>query len=146
MPYKLRKAPKRDLYWVVNVDSGKKHSIEPIPRERAQRQMNLLRGVEHGFVPTKNYVRGGYESDSSSSSSSSSCSSSSSSSGEMMGGTRWIQKVVQSPKFKRGSFTKQALRHHETPEQFAHDVEKHPEEFKLTTRRRAQFLTNIKRR
>ena len=62
MPYKLRKAPKRELYWVVNTDSGKKHSIEPIPRDRAQRQMNLLRGIEHGFKPTKGYrspVKGG---------------------------------------------------------------------------------------
>lgn len=62
MPYKLRKAPKRELFWVVNTDTGKKHSIEPIPRDRAQRQMNLLRGVEHGFVPTKGYrspVKGG---------------------------------------------------------------------------------------
>jgi hypothetical protein len=55
MPYKLRKAPKRELYWVVNTDTGKKHSIEPIPRDRAQRQMNLLRGIEHGFKPTKGY-------------------------------------------------------------------------------------------
>ena len=62
MPYKLRKAPKRELFWVVNTDTGKKHSIEPIPRDRAQRQMNLLRGIEHGFKPTKGYrspVKGG---------------------------------------------------------------------------------------
>jgi hypothetical protein len=62
MPYKLRKAPNRELFWVVNTDTGKKHSIQPIPRARAQRQMNLLRGIEHGFVPTKGYrspVKGG---------------------------------------------------------------------------------------
>ena len=35
MPYKLRKAPKKDLYWVVNTDTGEKHSKEPIPRELA---------------------------------------------------------------------------------------------------------------
>ena len=51
MPYKLRKAPNRDLYWVINTDTGHKYSIEPIPKERAQKQMNLLRGVMHGFVP-----------------------------------------------------------------------------------------------
>ena len=62
MPYKLRKAPKRELFWVVNTDTGKKHSIEPIPRDRAPRQMTLLRGIEHGFKPTKGYrspVKGG---------------------------------------------------------------------------------------
>jgi hypothetical protein len=51
MPYKLRKAPNRDLFWVVNTETGHKHSIEPIPKSRAQRQLNLLRGIDHGFVP-----------------------------------------------------------------------------------------------
>jgi hypothetical protein len=41
MPYKLRKAPNRDLYWVVGED-GKKHSKEPIPEERAKAQMRVL--------------------------------------------------------------------------------------------------------
>ena len=41
MPYKLRKAPNRDLYWVVGED-GKKHSKEPIPKERAEAQMRAL--------------------------------------------------------------------------------------------------------
>ncbi len=41
MPYKLRKAPKRDLYWVVGED-GTKHSKEPIPKERAEAQMKAL--------------------------------------------------------------------------------------------------------
>jgi hypothetical protein len=41
MPYKLRKAPKRDLYWVVGED-GKKHSEEPLPRARAEAQMRAL--------------------------------------------------------------------------------------------------------
>lgn len=41
MPYKLRKAPGRDLYWVVGVD-GKKYSKDPIPEERAKAQMRVL--------------------------------------------------------------------------------------------------------
>ncbi|NDD53234.1 hypothetical protein EBZ39_05070 [bacterium] len=45
MPYKLRKAPKRDLYWVVGED-GKHHSKEPIPKERAQAQMRALYRAE----------------------------------------------------------------------------------------------------
>jgi len=64
---------------------------------------------------------------------------------EMRGGaTRWIQDVVQSPKFKKGAFTKQALRHHETPTEFAEEVAEHPTEFKPTTRHRAQFVKNVK--
>jgi hypothetical protein len=42
MPWKLRKAPKRDLYWVVNKETGRKYSKEPIPRDRAEAQMRLL--------------------------------------------------------------------------------------------------------
>lgn len=52
MPYKLRKAPKKDLYWVVNSDTGKKHSKDPIPLEKAKAQMRLLYGVESGSIRT----------------------------------------------------------------------------------------------
>lgn len=45
MPYKLRKAPKRDLYWVVAQD-GTKKSKEPIPLERAKAQMRALYAAE----------------------------------------------------------------------------------------------------
>ena len=41
MPYKLRKAPKRDLYWVVAED-GRHMSKDPLPRERAVAQMRAL--------------------------------------------------------------------------------------------------------
>ena len=41
MPYKLRKAPKRDLYWVVGPD-GKHHSKDPLPKERAEAQRRAL--------------------------------------------------------------------------------------------------------
>jgi len=42
MPWKLRKAPNRDLYWVVTKDTGKKHSKEPLPKEDAEAQMRAL--------------------------------------------------------------------------------------------------------
>ena len=42
MPYKLRKAPKRDLYWVVSTETGKKHSKDPLPKARAEAQMRAL--------------------------------------------------------------------------------------------------------
>jgi len=38
MPYKLRKAPNRNLYWVVAQD-GRHLSHDPLPRERAMAQM-----------------------------------------------------------------------------------------------------------
>jgi len=42
MPYKLRKAPKRDLYWVVNTETKEKYSKEPLPKEDAAAQMRAL--------------------------------------------------------------------------------------------------------
>jgi len=41
MPYRLRKAPNRDLYWVVAED-GTKKSKDPIPLDRAKAQMRAL--------------------------------------------------------------------------------------------------------
>ena len=38
---------------VVNTMTGRHFSTEPIPVERAEKQMRLLRGVEHGMVPKK---------------------------------------------------------------------------------------------
>ena len=50
MPYKLRKAPKKELYWVVNKETGKKHSLEPLPRQKALAQMRALYAVEKGYT------------------------------------------------------------------------------------------------
>lgn len=41
MPYKLRKVPKKDLYWVVGED-GTKHSKEGLPKEKAEAQMRAM--------------------------------------------------------------------------------------------------------
>ncbi len=57
---------------------------------------------------------------------------------------KWIQEVVRH--MKKGAFTKQAIRHHETPEEYAMDVLRHAKKHTLKTRRRAQFLINIKKR
>lgn len=48
MPYKLRKAPNRDLYWVVTIETGKKHSKQPISMEKAKAQMRILESVLFG--------------------------------------------------------------------------------------------------
>jgi hypothetical protein len=56
----------------------------------------------------------------------------------------FIQRVVS--KMDKGAFTKQSLRHHRTPEQYANDVLKHPKKHTLKTRRRAQFLKNIRKK
>gem|GEM_PF-3869637 len=45
MPYKLRKAPNRDLYWVIAQD-GRHMSKDPIPKKRAEAQMRALYAAE----------------------------------------------------------------------------------------------------
>jgi hypothetical protein len=55
MPYKLRKAPKRDLYWVVTIETGKKHSKDPIPLDKAQAQMRILEKQLVGGITTEEY-------------------------------------------------------------------------------------------
>ena len=50
MPYKLRKAPNRDRFWVVSKESGMKHSEDPLPRARAEAQMRALYAAEGGYV------------------------------------------------------------------------------------------------
>ena len=42
MPFGLRKKPKKDLYWVINKDTGKKFSKEAMPKEKAEAQMRAL--------------------------------------------------------------------------------------------------------
>lgn len=37
---------------VVNSMTGRHHSTEPIPMEKAKKQKRLLDAVEHGFKPT----------------------------------------------------------------------------------------------
>jgi len=46
MPYKLRKARGRELYWVVAED-GTKKSKEPLPLEKAKAQMRALYANMH---------------------------------------------------------------------------------------------------
>ena len=50
MPYKLRKAPKKELYWVITIETGKKHSKLPIPLDKAQAQMRVLEATLKGGV------------------------------------------------------------------------------------------------
>ena len=50
MPYKLRKAPRKDLYWVVTIETGKKHSKEPILLEKAKAQMRILESALKGGI------------------------------------------------------------------------------------------------
>lgn len=45
MPYKLRKAPGKALYWVVGED-GKRFSKDPIPKDRAKAQLRALYAAE----------------------------------------------------------------------------------------------------
>jgi hypothetical protein len=50
MPYKLRKSPNKNLYWVVTKSTGRKHSIKPLPKSRAKKQMAALYAIEKGYT------------------------------------------------------------------------------------------------
>jgi hypothetical protein len=41
MPFEIQKAGK-DSYYVVTIDTGKKHSSRPIPYEKALAQLQIL--------------------------------------------------------------------------------------------------------
>ena len=59
MPFGLRKKPKKDLYWVINKETGKKFSKEPMPKEKAEAQMRAL----YANVPVEGgikYAKFGY--------------------------------------------------------------------------------------
>lgn len=58
----------------------------------------------------------------------------------------WIHGVVTSPAFKKGAFTAQAEKRGMTSIEFKEEVLKHPTDYDLRTRRRAQFLKNIERK
>ena len=42
MPYALRKVRGKDLYYVVNKNTGKKYSDAPLTRSMAERQLKAL--------------------------------------------------------------------------------------------------------
>ena len=42
MPYKLRKARGQNLYWVISEETGKKHSLEPLSLDVAEKQLKAL--------------------------------------------------------------------------------------------------------
>lgn len=50
MPFAIRKVPKKELYWVVNKETGKKHSKEGLPKETAEAQRKALYAAESGYV------------------------------------------------------------------------------------------------
>ncbi|NBP02695.1 MAG: hypothetical protein EBU90_21760 [Proteobacteria bacterium] len=54
---------------------------------------------------------------------------------------KWIQMAMKH--IKKGAFTKEALKHHETPMEYAKEVLEHPEQHTLKTRKRAQFAVNV---
>ena len=47
MPYKLRKAPGKDLYWVVNKETKQKLSKIPMAKDQAMAQMRAVYANEH---------------------------------------------------------------------------------------------------
>jgi hypothetical protein len=49
MPYKIKRTGNK--YQVVNTETGQAKS-KPTSKAKAERQLKLLRGIEHGWTPT----------------------------------------------------------------------------------------------
>lgn len=47
--FRLRKSPRKDLYWVVGED-GRKYSRLPIPKSRAEAQRRAIYATLNGYV------------------------------------------------------------------------------------------------
>jgi len=58
----------------------------------------------------------------------------------------FIQKVVSSPKFKKGALTAEAKRHGLSAMDYAHEVLASPDKYSTKTRHRAQFAVNAQRK
>ena len=61
MPYKLRKAPNKDLYWVTEIGTNKKFSKLPISLDKAKAQLRILDeslkgGIEFDIKPPSYYM------------------------------------------------------------------------------------------
>ena len=120
MPFALEKW--NDKAIVVNTQTGKHYSQVPISREKAEAQMRLLKNYVDKGEPKKDPPADDPPSD-----------------------KKWIQDVVSSPSFKKGAFTKQAKAKGATAKEFMHEVLSHPDQYDLTTRKRAQFMKNIQK-
>lgn len=138
MPYTLRKAPGQERFWVVNTSSGKKHSIEPLPKARAQAQMRALYAVEHGYqLRSRGRSRGRRSGRSKRSSRRLSGGKTSSSPSR-----RWVRSAVSKLRHP-GSLSRKARSAGKSTRAFACSVLRSPRSFTLQTQRQAQFFVNI---
>jgi len=116
------------------------------PPAAARRRKSESKSVAKVQPPRRNSGRGLMSESDSDSESDGSSSSSSSDEESVKGGRKkkWIQEAVS--KMKHGAFTKEALKHKMTPEEFADEVMANPEKYSKTTKKRAQFLINIRKK
>jgi hypothetical protein len=56
---------------------------------------------------------------------------------------RWIQKVTESPKFRRGALGRKAAKAHMKTKEFMAHVLADPEDYDPTTRRQASFMKTL---
>ena len=124
MPYALEIPHNTSLHnkaIVVNTLTGHHASKDPIPIKKAEAQLRILRAAERKEGPTLLHSAKDPP-------------------------KKWIQSVVESPKFRKGAFTKKAKEHGETPKEYMTEVLAHPEKHDIRTRKQAQFMKNIQRK
>ena len=149
MPYRLQASRSRGRkgYFVVSTRTGKRHSLSPLPRSRAEAQMRALYAVENGYIlnrpSRRRRMRGGELSAGRSRSPSRQRSRSRQRSpSRLPNPQRWVKGVVGSLKHE-GSLSRKAQRLHKSTHTFACEVLRSPTRYTLQTQRQAQFFVNI---
>ena len=59
MPYKLKKVRGSDLYYVINTETGHRHSMEPMTKKMANRQLRAIYANYKGAGGAEALVKGG---------------------------------------------------------------------------------------
>jgi len=155
MPYAIL-SDGRGGFRVVNTATGKEHAHHTT-LAKAESQVRLLRGVEHGMVPLRmrderlDPADSGTESESEEEEEAEERRRKRHLKKMMKADhpdppKKFIQGVVESPEFMKGDFTRKAKEHGKKPLEFMKEVLASPAKFDLHTRRQAQFLANIQRK
>ena len=120
--------------YVRNTKTGRVFSRSPIPLVNAEKQLRLIEAQDTTNFRGRGLKHNNPDSDKGEDSATDT---------EMKDPKKWIQGVVESPKFRKGAFTAKAKKHGMKPLEFMKVVLANPDDYDLTTRREAQFLKNI---
>jgi len=113
MPFRIVQSHDGKGYMVQNIHTKHLYSSFPLSLDKAKAQMRILNNVA-SHEHSHHHSKDEH---------------------------KFAQDVIEH--MKKGTLTREATKHHEKPLEFAETVLKHPSEYSLRMRRKAQFLKNI---